>query len=47
MKKLCPACNVNELHEDEVMNALSRKDNDTYICNDCATKEAFEELEGK
>lgn len=44
MKKLCPVCKVNELHEEEVMNSLSRKDNTTYICNECATQEAFEEL---
>lgn len=44
MKNICPSCNINELHEDEVMNSLSRTDNETYICNDCGTKEAMEEL---
>jgi uncharacterized protein YlaI len=38
---ICPVCKVNELDEDEVMNSLSRKDNETYICNDCAVQEAM------
>lgn len=41
----CPVCNINELHEEEVMNPLSRKDNKTHICNSCAVGEAMEELE--
>jgi RNA polymerase subunit RPABC4/transcription elongation factor Spt4 len=40
---ICPSCKVNPLHENEVMNPLSRKDNDTYICNECGQKEALEE----
>lgn len=40
MKK-CPICKVNELGE-EGANALSRKDNETEICSDCATKEALD-----
>lgn len=40
---LCP-CGKN-LHEDEVMNALSRKDNRTYICKSCEGKELQEELD--
>jgi hypothetical protein len=44
MKK-CPVCKINELHKEEVMNALSRKDNKTYICSSCALGEAMEELE--
>ena len=39
----CPICNENDLHPDEVMNSLSRKDNETYICNPCAVKEAMED----
>lgn len=46
MNNLCPVCEVNELHKEAVMNALSRKDNVTYICNDCAVTEAMEELAG-
>jgi hypothetical protein len=41
---ICPSCKMNLLHEDEVMNTLSRKDNETYICNPCGTKEAMEEM---
>lgn len=40
----CPVCKENNLHENEVMNALSRKDNKTYICDRCGTMEALEEL---
>lgn len=40
---LCPC--GNELHEDEVMNALSRVDNETYICKSCEGKELQKELE--
>jgi predicted RNA-binding Zn-ribbon protein involved in translation (DUF1610 family) len=40
----CPRCKENELHEDLVMNALSRKDNKTYICSDCGNEEAMEEF---
>jgi predicted RNA-binding Zn-ribbon protein involved in translation (DUF1610 family) len=43
-KNLCPRCKENELHEDMVMNSLSRKDNETYICDDCGTEEAMEEM---
>jgi hypothetical protein len=35
----CPKCN-----EVQVLDALSRKDNDTNICSDCGTREALEEL---
>lgn len=37
----CPRCLTSELHPDKVMNSLSRLDNETYICNDCGTEEAF------
>lgn len=37
----CPRCNENELHEDEARNALSRKDNKTYVCSACGTDEAI------
>src|SRR3982751_3001078 len=40
----CPRCKVNELNPKMVMNTLSRKDNETYICADCGTAEAIEEL---
>ena len=41
----CPSCNTNELHKDEEMNALSRKDNQTIICDECGTNESMEEIE--
>ena len=41
----CPVCKTNELLE-EGLNALSRKDNETEICDECGTKEALEEIEG-
>jgi len=41
----CPVCERNELHPDEVMNSLSRKDNTTYICDECGVKEALDELQ--
>lgn len=43
--KECPRCNEMTLNADEVMNSLSRKDNSTYICNNCGVAEAMEELE--
>ena len=43
MKK-CPKCGENTLHPEEVMNALSRKDNETYICNACGDQEAFDDM---
>lgn len=39
----CPICKENELLE-EGANALSRKDNQTEICDDCASAEAMEEF---
>lgn len=39
----CPRCGEYKLDPVEVHNSLSRKDNETYICNDCGTKEAVEE----
>lgn len=41
---ICPSCYEDNLCEDEVMNPISRKDNKTYICNQCAVREAMEEL---
>lgn len=37
----CPRCNENELKESG--NALSRKDNNTIICDDCGMDEALED----
>lgn len=44
VSKICPKCKKNELHEDECMNALSRIDNETEICDECGQKEAFEDM---
>lgn len=38
--KTCPACGVNPLHEEEVMNSLSRYCK-AYICSECGMSEAF------
>lgn len=40
---ICPKCNKNELNTNILKNALSRRDNKTYICNECATMEALED----
>lgn len=41
--KQCPRCKEYKLNEEEVLNALSRKDNETYICSDCGVSEALED----
>lgn len=38
----CPVCKESNMHPLEVMNAVSRNDNSTYICNDCGVKEMGE-----
>jgi predicted RNA-binding Zn-ribbon protein involved in translation (DUF1610 family) len=35
----CPSCG-----KVAVLDALSRRDNDTMICSDCGTKEALEDM---
>lgn len=42
-KKLCPSCNFYYL-KGGALDALSRKDNKTYICSRCAQREALEEF---
>ena len=42
---LCPNCNINYLHSVLVRKALSRKDNKTYICDDCGQAEAMKDYE--
>jgi hypothetical protein len=37
----CPRCEGDKLHPEKVLNALSRRDNETYICSDCGTEEAL------
>jgi len=40
----CPRCNLEELHQREAMNALSRRDNNTYICAPCGREEGMYDL---
>jgi predicted RNA-binding Zn-ribbon protein involved in translation (DUF1610 family) len=36
----CPRCGKDRLHPIPMMNALSRRDNKTYICSPCGSHEA-------
>tara|TARA_B100001564_G_scaffold267886_1_gene229495 strand:- start:498 stop:725 length:228 start_codon:yes stop_codon:yes gene_type:complete len=40
MKTFCPRCGIEELDKMQVLNALSRKDNETYVCSPCGIDEA-------
>ena len=42
--KPCPRCRENELEREDVRNALSRRDNQTYICSPCGEAEASEDI---
>jgi hypothetical protein len=37
---ICPRCLVTQLNKVQAMNALSRRDNKTYICSQCGGEEA-------
>ncbi len=39
--KQCPRCLQNTLADEDTLNSMSRRDNKTYICNSCGTKEAL------
>lgn len=39
--KLCPRCHLVTMRDEDEANALSRRDNKTYICNDCGEEEAL------
>lgn len=39
----CPRCKKTKLHANDAYNALSRKDNKTYVCSDCGVDEALVE----
>lgn len=41
----CPRCGENRMRAD-IVNALSRKDNETYICSSCGTDEAMNDWHG-
>jgi hypothetical protein len=40
----CPRCKKNQLHPQMAMNALSRRDNETFICSPCGSVEAMEDF---
>lgn len=40
-RELCPRCGKPTLCVDPALNALSRKDNKTYVCSSCGTAEAI------
>lgn len=43
----CPRCGENTLRTDRpALNALSRADNETYVCSPCGTAEAMEDFLG-
>jgi len=39
--KRCPRCFKENMKEDNIINALSRRDNKTYICSQCGMEEAM------
>lgn len=39
----CPVCKTKDLYAEEAWNAISRKDSNLMICDECATEEAFED----
>ena len=42
----CPRCGEETLRTDRpAMNALSRTDNETYVCSGCGTSEALEDFQ--
>ena len=38
--KECPRCHKETFEDEDGLNSLSRRDNRTYICNDCGNEEA-------
>jgi predicted RNA-binding Zn-ribbon protein involved in translation (DUF1610 family) len=43
-KTTCPRCEKNTMRPEQAMNALSRRDNETYICSACGVAEAMEDF---
>lgn len=39
--KECPRCHKMTIEDEDILNSLSRRDNETYICNDCGNDEGF------
>jgi predicted RNA-binding Zn-ribbon protein involved in translation (DUF1610 family) len=42
----CPRCGADRMRSPQVRNALSRKDNATYVCDSCGTDEAMMNFTG-
>jgi predicted RNA-binding Zn-ribbon protein involved in translation (DUF1610 family) len=42
----CPRCGRDRMRSPEARNALSRKDNKTYVCSSCGTDEAMIDMTG-
>lgn len=40
----CPVCLEQTLNEDLALNAVSRRDNETYICTSCGESESNMDL---
>ena len=40
---ICGRCKVNNLKSEPIHNAISRRDNQTYICSDCGILESLED----
>ena len=43
-ENVCPRCQSRFLHSDRSMDALSRRDNSTYVCSPCGEDEAVLDL---
>ena len=45
-KVFCPRCGRPLMYKDQALNALSRRDNKTYICTSCGSSEAVKDYTG-
>jgi predicted RNA-binding Zn-ribbon protein involved in translation (DUF1610 family) len=45
-RPLCPRCGADRMSPVDARNALSRKDNATYVCDSCGTDEAMVNMAG-
>jgi len=43
---VCPRCESNLMVPERAQNALSRKDNETYVCSPCGEDEALRDFVG-
>ncbi len=44
MRITCPRCGGNALKAEMALNALSRRDNETYVCSPCGEEEAINDF---